>query len=177
MSPPDFLLPSELALNPGIYRLNSDIYTLPNRGRLGLAVACLAIFAVAAIWVPVAWLRARRGDHGGRGDRWGAVALGLGLVIAVLHIAFTIGLFWVIAQVSATSYWLLGFGVPAAYGGLFWLPRLAALLTPGLAALAVWAWGVRVWQPMGRVAYSLLAAAAVAFSGLLLYWGFLPWTF
>jgi pimeloyl-ACP methyl ester carboxylesterase len=176
MPRPDFLVPSDLYLTPGPYKLNTALYTVRDNLRLGLAGACLAAFALALVSVPVGgWVARRRPSAPPHAPT--RVALAVALAVSLLYLAFAAGLIWVVQRVSATNWLLLAFGLPAAAGSLFWLPRLAALLTPFLVVLAAWIWRVRAWIPAWRAAYTLLAIAAVVFGALLIDWKMLTWPF
>ncbi len=162
LGPPSFVTPDDLYPTPAVYLLNVDLYTAPNPLRLGLLALCLLLFAAFLWHALVMALRRRLGP--GRG------AYGLAAAVAALNLAFFGGLVWVIARVSARNWLLLGFGLPAANGWLFWLPPLAALLTLGLPPLALLAWRRRWWSRRRRWFLTALALAAPAFTGLLIHW-------
>jgi pimeloyl-ACP methyl ester carboxylesterase len=176
MARPDFLVPSDVYLTPGPYRLNTALYTVHDNLRLGLAGTCLAAFALAAVSTPIGgWATRRRPPTPSRA--LGRIAAVVAIAVSLLYLAFAAALILVVQKVSATNWLLLAFGVPAAAAPLFWLPRLAALFTPVLAGLALWTWRARAWTRAWRVAYTLLAIATVAFGALLIDWKMLTWPF
>jgi hypothetical protein len=70
---------------------------------------------------------------------------------------------WAIVATIQQNYYLLAVGIPAAAGPLFLLPWLIALLTAGAAVFCLLAWIQRWWPLPGRVYYSLVTAACIAF--------------
>jgi hypothetical protein len=58
----------------------------------------------------------------------------------------------------------MGLGVPAAVYGITTLGLVAAILAIVVAARAVLAWRQGVWTRAGRVHYTLVALAALAFA-------------
>jgi hypothetical protein len=176
MLDPDFLLASDLYLTPAVYRLNTDLYTAPRPLLLGLAGAGLLGLAAGLLATPVAWLRRRR-RSAGAGTRPERLARGLAAAAAVSYLAFALALWWLIQSTSAADWLTLGFGLPARLGWIFWLPRLGAAFTAGLVPCVAWAWLTRSGAPAWRLAYSLLAAAAVVLTLLMIHWKMLSWPF
>ncbi len=68
---------------------------------------------------------------------------------------------------------LLVFGLPPEAAPLFWAPWLAVALTLGVLGMALWAWKDGFWSLLGRVHFTLVAAAAAGFIWLLASWGLL----
>jgi hypothetical protein len=176
MQPPDFLLTSDLYLTPAVYLLNTDLYTAPRPLRLGLAGASLLILTAGLLVMPVGWLR-RRWRPAPASRPPARLALGLAAGAAILYLAFALALFGVIQRTPATDWLTLGFGVPARVGWIFWLPCLGAVLTAGMVLVAVRAWAARAGTLAWRLAYSLLAIAAVVLALLMAHWQMLAWPF
>lgn len=165
MRDPDFVTPDEMYLTPAIYRFNVDLDVAPNLLRIGLLGLCLLAFLVEVVAFGISRIRARRRPSSPTNpfDR-------LAIAVAGLNLAFFALLLWAIAAVSATNWLMLGFGLPAGWRWLFWLPRLAALLTLGLPLAGLALWRRRAGSTAWRRRFGLLTLAAVAFVGLLLHW-------
>lgn len=168
----NFVTPDDLYLTPAVYQLNADLYVAPNPLRLGLLALCLLVFVGEIVSLPVRWLRARRQRAAGRiaslpPSPPRALARGLAVAVATLNLAFFAALVWIVFD----TYWMiLAFGVPTGAGWIFWLPRLAAVLTLSLPVLTIVVWRRRYWTQARRVYYTLFTLAALVFLGLLLYW-------
>lgn len=63
--------------------------------------------------------------------------------------------------------------LPPILNALFALPVPAIVLTIGLAVFTVLAWKDRYWGILGRLHYTLVTLAAVAFVLFLNYWNLL----
>jgi CubicO group peptidase (beta-lactamase class C family) len=155
----------------------------------GLFAAALLIFASALLGWPAAalwrrfrdWRRQRRGRRGrGRGrspvsadggeresDRPRAARWLAGFA-ALLGIGFVVG-FLAVLLTDPFSILVL----PPSLQALLFVPPVFALATLGVVAAAVLAWTDRYWGLVGRVHYTLVAAALVAFLWQLGYWNML----
>ena len=69
------------------------------------------------------------------------------------------------------------FGVSLIYRLVLALPVLAAALTVAAGVYTVLAWKDGFWGLAGRVHYTLVTIAAVAFVWFLNYWNLLGWRF
>ena len=69
------------------------------------------------------------------------------------------------------------FGVSLIYRLVLALPVLAAVLTVAAGVYTVLAWKDDFWGLAGRVHYTLVTVAAVAFVWFLNYWNLLGWRF
>jgi pimeloyl-ACP methyl ester carboxylesterase len=166
MEDPDFLIPGELYATPAIYRLNVDLDVAPHPVRLALGGGSLIVLLGEVI--ALAWGQRRSRS---RESRAGArLASGLAVVVAVLYLAFALALVVVIQIVSSTNWLLLAFGLPAGAAPLFWLPRLAAVLTLPLPFLVAVAWWQGYWEQGRRWRYTLVTVAALVLTALLIHW-------
>lgn len=139
---------------------------------LALLALVVALLGSAVLAWPLAALLARR--RGGVGasppPRWPRLAAG---TAAVAALAFVVGLAGVVREALGGDPLLLAFGVPRDAAWLFVLPWLVAGLALPVAAAAVAAWRGRWWGPAGRAHYTLVAAACLAFVGLVARFGLL----
>jgi uncharacterized membrane protein YuzA (DUF378 family) len=55
------------------------------------------------------------------------------------------------------------------------IPLLTAVLTIGLLVFTLLAWKEGYWSTMGRVHYTLITLAALAFTWFMNYWNLLGW--
>ena len=130
----DFVLPHEVALTAGVYRLARDARSGSPVGLIALGAALIAVVAGLAA---LAWavLRRCRGAFSKRSTAPALLAGSAGL----LQVAFAVGLGWLVLRTAATDQLLLGFGVPAPLGHvLLALPLVAGFAAVGaIAALAI----------------------------------------
>jgi pimeloyl-ACP methyl ester carboxylesterase len=172
MSNPDFFTEDDLYLTPAIYRLYVELLAKRDLFQFGLLGFCLLFFlAEVALWLlgllHILRRRAAPTTRAAQLARWLA-----GLTVT-LNLAFLVALVSVVRNVAASNWIILMFGLPSAAAPLFVIPPLAAVLTFGLPVFTVLAWKHGYWTVMGRVHYSLLTLAALAFIWFLQYWGLL----
>lgn len=67
--------------------------------------------------------------------------------------------------------------VPPLMNALLAIPILTTVMTPGLAILALLAWKNRWWSLSGRLHYTSLTLATLAFIGWLHHWNLLGWRY
>jgi hypothetical protein len=94
--------------------------------------------------------------------------------VSALLALFTAGLF---IYMGGVKWYTLLFGVPLFIKALLVLPMLAALLTVGVLVLTVLAWKDGYWGIAGRVHYTLVTVAALAFLWSLNFMNLLGWKF
>jgi CubicO group peptidase (beta-lactamase class C family) len=139
-----------------------------------LLVVCVALFGSVVLAAGGSWalgrLARRRPPRPPQGRlaaaaRWSAGA------VAALNLAFVGGL-------------VLELGDPGLLGGDFWrlqqlllLPLLATALTPAVLLSAALAWRRRLWGLPGRLHYTAVALAAVAFVWFAATWNLLGFNF
>jgi len=127
---------------------------------LGLTIVLMPIrYLVQRSVDGVAPLRGRE-----RGWRW------LALAVALLDLGFIVALASVGSDPSSVIE-----GRSGPIKAVLVLPMLSVLLTLVLAATAVVAWRARLWGRWGRVYYTIVAMASVAFILELSYWNLLGW--
>ena len=135
-------------------------YDLPTF-HYGLVVGSAVIFLSAVLLWPLAWLITRRTRP--RSPRQAGAASWLAWTTCVLYVLFPIVFVIGIADLSIT---------PLAQGALA-MALIGALLTVGVVVYAGLAWRWRWWSLGGRLHYSLVALAALAFVWDLHYWNLL----
>ena len=137
-------------------------------------VFSLILFLSALVAWPIGALRNRlkgekkAGLPGSRQARW--VAWGM----SALYVLFLAGL-WVIVLSGGISTIL--YSVPPLLPYLLVLPLVGAVLTIAALGFTVMAWKNRYWGVAGRVHYTLVTVAALAFIWWLNYWNLLGFRF
>jgi pimeloyl-ACP methyl ester carboxylesterase len=174
MSGPAFV--TDVYITPAIYRLNTGLLVKRDLFQFGLLGFCLLFFlAEVALW-PANLIRRLR-ERPAQATRIAQLARWLAGLTVVLNLAFLIGLVLVIRDVAATNWIMLMFGLPGRAAPLFVIPLLAAVLTVGLPIFTVLAWKEGYWSVVGRVHYSLLTLAGLAFIWFLNHWALLGFRF
>lgn len=82
-------------------------------------------------------------------------------------------LFAVLLVVALADPMEVAFGLPPLMKQALYLPLFGAVLTAAMFAFAIAAWRGHYWTITGRIHYTLVAIAAVAFLGILHYWNLL----
>ena len=108
-----------------------------------------------------------------RTTRVASLARGVSVATAGLNLVFLVSLTLIVRVTMATNWLLLAFGLPARAAPLFIIPLLTAVLAVGGLVFAGLAWKNKYWTVVGRVHYSLVILAALAFTWFLSYWGLL----
>ncbi len=175
---PSFILPDDVAIAPGFYNSINDIDMGNPRGKPlleFLAAASLILFLLVIGYLLVAGVvRLIRRDEHPAASGWSVrVTSLLAGLTAVAGWALVILISEVNHNLSRTDYLLLHFGLPLDYP-----PALAtAILTPvfiiltiGLVVLTALAWKRRDGTAWRRTFFTLAAAAAVLFAGLMVRW-------
>ncbi|HVS63777.1 MAG TPA: serine hydrolase domain-containing protein [Thermoanaerobaculia bacterium] len=136
---------------------------------LPLLVAVLAIFLLFIVAFPIRWFLRRRykAPVEERGERRARL---LALLMAIVAVAFAVGL----AAVGSSSESIL-VGETGALRAVLSLGVLAALLTLGVVVAAVIVWRCGFWGLWGRLRYTLVALAGVAFVLILQTYNLLGW--
>jgi CubicO group peptidase (beta-lactamase class C family) len=133
------------------------------------------IFLTMLIAAPVSAIRARRRGSDAKPQPGPArLARWLAVGVSALLALFTAGLF---IYMGGVKWYTLLFGVPLFIKALLVLPMLAALLTVGVLVLTVLAWKDGYWGIAGRVHYTLVTVAALAFLWSLNFMNLLGWKF
>ena len=172
MRGPDFITEDELYVTSAIYRLNIELLTMRDPFHFAVLGFCLLFFLVEILLLPgnlLRWWR-KRWDQNTRGA---LLARGVSVATAGLNLAFLVSLMLIIRETMAKNWLLLALGLPAKAAPLFIIPFLTAVLAAGVLVFAGLAWKNGYWTVIGRLHYSLVALAVVAFIWFLSYWGLL----
>jgi CubicO group peptidase (beta-lactamase class C family) len=140
-----------------------------------LLLGTVLVFLTMLIAAPVAAIRARR--RGGEAEpqpRLARVARWLAVGLSALLVLFTAGLF---ILMGTMTWYTPFFGTPPFLTALLVLPVLAAVLTVGALVFTVLAWKDGYWGVAGRVHYTLMTVAALAFIWSLNFLNLLGWRF
>jgi hypothetical protein len=136
-----------------------------------LALACALLFLSALVVALVRLVRRRRwGSDRASSARRSRAAHWIVVGISLLNLLFVVG----------TALWgnpFPVFGVSLIYRLVLALPVLSTALTVAAGVYTVLAWKDRFWGLTGRVHYTLVTLAAVAFVWFLNYWNLLGWRF
>jgi hypothetical protein len=133
LPPLDFLVPDDVALVPGVYRLARDAERGTPPALLGLGAGLAAVVAGLG-WLAASVLRRRRAA----GRRWARLPALLAGAAGVLQLVAVAGLVWLVLRTAATDQLLLGFGLPAPLGQvLLALPLVAGVAATGALAATV----------------------------------------
>ncbi len=137
---------------------------------MALLLACLLLFLSMIVLASVRAFRNRRSGDRKPEPRTARVARWIILAISILDLLFLAG----------TVLWgnpAPLFGISMIYKVVLGLGVLSALLTAGSLLHVVLAWKKSFWGIAGRVHYTLVTVAALAFVWFLNYWNLLGWRF
>jgi pimeloyl-ACP methyl ester carboxylesterase len=153
----------------------TDVRVVPGAGRMARGLASRSRIDLGAIGLPLlvmlsataGWPMAagiarvrrrekRKATSFERRAYWAAAA------VALLALAYVIGLVMAITTTAAENPIILVFGVRGWAAPLLLLPWLLLAGSVALAAFAVIAWRRGAWTAWGRVHFSLVAAASIA---------------
>jgi len=136
-----------------------------------LALGCILIFLSMIPGVLIHLIRNRRLSGKRKPAQRGArVAYWIILGISLLNLLFVIGtILW--GEQNLVPL----FGISTIYKFVLGLGVLSAMLTIGALVYTVLAWKNRYWGILGRLYYTLVTVAAVAFVWFLNYWNLLGW--
>ncbi len=167
---------------------------------LALGVSCVLLFLSALLLWPLGFVRrairrrapspqsSRKADSEGSQtpppneqgkpplSRWEllpGLICWLAGVLCALDVLFLIGLGLFLIGLGTASNLVIFRGVPPLLTTLFALALVSAVLTVGSVVGIILAWWGHFWSAGRRVHYTLVALAALAFAGELLYWNLL----
>lgn len=141
---------------------------------MALALGCVLIFLSVIPTAAIRLIRDRRRSserkpvsRGANVAQWIILGISIANLLVIVAVAWGAmgGLANELADFPLLMKILVGFGV------------LAALLTVGALVYTVLAWKERYWGIAGRLYYTLVTIAAVAFVWFLNYWNLLGWRF
>jgi hypothetical protein len=158
-----------LYVTSAIHRISTKLLTTSDSLYLGVMGACLILFLAEILLLPGNLIRLWR-RRSERTTRVVWLARGMAVMNAALNLAFVVSLAVVIRETMSTNWLILAFGLPAKAALLFVIPPLAAVLAVGMLALGWWVWKKGTWTVMGRIHYTMVTLAALAFAWLLIRW-------
>jgi hypothetical protein len=173
---PAFVTPQDVAVQPGIYRVQLDIGEAPRSlPVLVIVLVCVLVLVLEIGYLPIAGIvrMARCSARPVKSERGSLPARCLAGGVSLLNVGFVLALGVLLSTLDTTDPLLLTFGLPARYAPLLLVPFLTAVLTLVLVGLAVWVWVRRYWTVLERVLFAMVTGAAVALAGLMAYWGLL----
>jgi len=138
---------------------------------------CLIVFLSVLIWLVGAIISRRRKLKERdipvfrRTARWTAGSA------AILMLLFTLLLSMMMNQTNLVDQFFTSITVPAPLILLLVMPVIAAILTLFAIPVAVLAWLKKYWTFQGRIHYTLVTAALVAFIWWLNFYNLLGWKF
>jgi hypothetical protein len=97
---------------------------------------------------------------------------GLAWLLAAVCLGFAAGLAYVLEDPDE-----IDFGLPPALKALLAVPQVCAVLAALTVVGAFLAWTNRYWRFTGRLHYSLVALAGVAFTWFVYHWNLLTFGF
>ncbi len=136
--------------------------------QLRLIALLLVSFLSVLAWPVAALIRRLRGRQT-HNPRLARIARWLATVVAILDLVFVVGFAAVLMQGLSGG----GPYPPSWFVALLVLPLVTAVLSVALLVLALMAWKERYWSLVGRLHYSLVTLAALAFVWLANYWNLL----
>jgi CubicO group peptidase (beta-lactamase class C family) len=140
---------------------------------LSLIVACLAFFMSMLIFLPIRFLMDRRkGEKKRVSSRWARWGRGLSGIFSLLNLLFFVG---ILMGLGNTIPFL--FGVPLFFTVVLSIGLAASALGVVSVVFVVLAWKQRYWSLAGRLHYTLVTLACLAFIWFLSNWNLLGFRF
>jgi CubicO group peptidase (beta-lactamase class C family) len=134
---------------------------------LPLLIVCLGLFVVAMIAWPIS-LRAQRHQIRASGESQPLlprVARWIGITMVILNMIFIVAIAALFMKVMANPT-----GIPAAMQIVMAIPVVTALLTLGMLVFSMLAWRNSYWKLGGRLFYTLVTLAGLAFTWIVNFW-------
>lgn len=182
---PEFVLPQDISLAPGVYRIIYDIEFSDPRGEPWLeaaaAVALLIFLAEIGFVLTtgiVRLVRPRKGETSP--DPTARIAHPLAGLVAVLNSISPFVVTNVTNHFLSTDPVVLRFGLSTAYPPVLHLAVLVLLgtvLAVGLVIITPLAWVRRYWSVPARILFSLATLAALFSAALMAHWDLLTLLF
>jgi CubicO group peptidase (beta-lactamase class C family) len=157
---------------PGPY-VKLSWYEAPMFHYTVLGVSMLLFLSALVAW-PIGALRNRLKGEKKAGAPRPRQARWVAGVMSALYVLFLAGI-WVIVLCGGPS--TIQYGDPPLLPFVLVLPLVAAVLTIAALGFTVLAWKNRYWGVVGRVHYTLVTVAALAFIWWLNYWNLLGFRF
>lgn len=131
--------------------------------------ACILLFLSTLIW-PIGFIF---NCHPAKSEKLGRAARWLAGAACMMDLLFMAGL----VALSAVASMSIIYGIPSSLSALLSIAIVAAVLSLSSTALAVLAWKNGYWNIAGRVHYSLVVLALLAFIWWLNNWNLLGFRF
>jgi len=140
---------------------------------LSLLAVCFVFFASMLIFLPLRFLTDRRkGGEKKVTSRWARLGRGLSGIFCLLNLLFFVGL---LLGLGNTTPFL--FGVPLFFTVILSVGLVASVLGAVSLAFVVLTWKQRYWSLAGRLHYTLVTFASLAFIWFLNNWNLLGFRF
>ncbi len=150
--------------NPTTAYIKSPWYAEPGLNLILLGI-CVLLFLSVIIWAPVSfWMRRHFREHNPYPVRLASWCAG---ILSVLSLAFLIGFIALFTNPETAL------GLPPWAQYLFLLPWIIAVLMISMVVFTILAWMRRYFSIPGRIHYTLVMLAALAFIWWLAYWNLL----
>jgi CubicO group peptidase (beta-lactamase class C family) len=137
---------------------------------------CLAVFLTVLIW-PVRAVISRREKQEPDGTVFLRAARWIAGSASILMLLFALLLYAMIHHTPLVERFFTGIAVPPALISLLAMPVIAAVLTLCVIPVAAIAWAKKYWTLGGRIHYTFVAAALVAYLWWLNFYNLLGWRF
>jgi len=178
---PEFVLPQDIYIAPGVYHIIHDIEFSGPRGEPWLeaaAMVALLIFLAEIGFVLITGIARRVRPRKGQAapDPIARIAHPLAGLIAVLNSISPFVVTDINNYFLSTDPLVLRFGLSTAYPPVLHLAILVlagTVLTVGLVIITPLAWVRRYWSIPSRVLFSLVTLAALFFVALMAHWDLL----
>jgi CubicO group peptidase (beta-lactamase class C family) len=142
--------------------------------RLAWAFSCVLVLLSACLIWPLGYLARRLRKKTASGGRLASRARWVAGLVCALDVTFLVGLATYLVVLDPGE---LYYGAPKLMTGLLIVPLLAAPLTGALPILCVCAWKCGCWTLPGRLYYSLVTVASLAYIPLLIDWRLLGFSY
>ena len=140
---------------------------------LSLIVACFVFFVSMLIFLPIRFLiDRRRGGEKKVSSRWARWGRGLSGIFSLLNLLFFVGLLMGLGNTTPFA-----FGVPTFFVFVLSIGLVASVLGVVSVAFVVLAWKQGYWSLAGRLHYTLVTFASLAFIWFLNNWNLLGFRF
>jgi pimeloyl-ACP methyl ester carboxylesterase len=173
IQPAKFVLPEEIIIDPAIYEVHWNeigASIIEENIFLGSLIGQVGFAALVLITGFIGLLRKQKIAHNSKAAK---AIQPLAVSLALLSLLWAYGLRYLLNEIANNAPIILRFGMPAVTWQLFAIAMLIGILSITLAALTFQAWKRNYLTVFRRILVSLAALAALVFSGILGYWGFL----
>jgi pimeloyl-ACP methyl ester carboxylesterase len=172
ITPPTYVLPEEIIIDPAIYEVHwnelgaSMLEENLFLGSLIAQVGCAALILISGF---VNYLRHKKLYQRGKASK---ATQPLAVSLGLFSLFWAYGLRFLLNNVANAAPIILRFGMPAVTWQIFVMAILIGILSVILLVLVILSWRRGYWSLYRRILVSVSALAALTFSGMLAYWGF-----